>query len=69
MEQEIRNEVDNFNSLKLVFSADIQGLSNINQIRNELYYKMFNYDKFVFGIKSNFGRVFARLITTKFEKA
>ena len=30
---------------------------------------MIFFDKFVIGIKSNFGKGFARLITTKFEKA
>lgn len=37
MEEEIKKEVKNFESLKLVFSANIEGILNLHGIRYELY--------------------------------
>jgi len=69
MEFEIKKEVANFKSMNLVFSANIEGIPNINQLRNEIYFKMFNYNKFIICVKSHLGKVWGRFLPVKFEKA
>lgn len=68
MELEIKKEVGDFKSLTLVFSANIEEIPNLFLIQKEIHQKISNYEKFVIGVKSDYGKVWARFVPVKFEK-